>query len=168
MSRKVANVLLGVFVSQVFALAGCGGGGDSGGGTSQPTTTITTPAPSSTFVDKGNGTLYNSTKNLSLLKNANCFGALNWKDAYNKTNVLASGICGLTDGSTAGKWRIPTAAELSIIFSEAKSPYGVYYWSSNSCVAFSSGACYMLYNGGSPDFGYEFDNHYVWPIRSGQ
>jgi hypothetical protein len=64
--------------------------------------------PSDRFVDKGNGTVMDTQTGLVWLKNANCFGLMNWDNATAAANALASGQCGLTDGSTAGQWRLPT------------------------------------------------------------
>lgn len=72
------------------------------------------PAPR--FVDNTNGTITDNLTGLVWLKNANCTetvaginksgGALSW------ANGLASASCGLSDGSTAGQWRMPNAVEL--------------------------------------------------------
>jgi len=37
---------------------------------------------------------------------------VNWYDAENYNSTLASGQAGLTDGSTAGQWRLPSKEEL--------------------------------------------------------
>ncbi|MEO5378516.1 MAG: DUF1566 domain-containing protein [Magnetococcus sp. DMHC-6] len=60
------------------------------------------------FCDNGNGTVTDAATGLVLLKNANCFGLLNWNAAMSAAATLASGACGLTDGSKAGDWRLPT------------------------------------------------------------
>lgn len=59
------------------------------------------------------------------LKNANCTdtvggvakpdGYLNWNDAATWSNGLSSGACGLSDGSHAGDWRVPTIDELKFL-----------------------------------------------------
>ena len=74
------------------------------------------------FTDLGNGTMTDTSTGLAWLKNANCTesaggiaktnGYLNWYDAAAWSNGLASGACGLTDGSQAGDWRVPTINEL--------------------------------------------------------
>ena len=46
------------------------------------------------------------------LKNANCFGGRTWPDALTDAAELNSGECGLTDGSSAGDWHVPTVNEL--------------------------------------------------------
>ena len=48
---------------------------------------------------------------LTWLKNANCFGGQTYSAANQAAAGLADGQCGLTDGSSAGDWRLPTKAE---------------------------------------------------------
>jgi len=60
------------------------------------------------FIDNENGTITDKNTGLIWLKDANCLGIMNWFDATNATANLASGQCGLTDGSVAGDWRLPT------------------------------------------------------------
>ena len=64
------------------------------------------------FRDNGNGTVKDNLTNLIWLKNANCFGGQTWQNALNAANGLASGSCGLSDGSVAGDWRLPNLKEL--------------------------------------------------------
>jgi hypothetical protein len=49
--------------------------------------------------------------NLIWLKNANCDGQKDWNEAETWAANLASGTCGLSDGSSAGDWRLPTKTE---------------------------------------------------------
>jgi hypothetical protein len=63
------------------------------------------------WVDKGNGTIVDTVTGLTWLKKADCIDA-DWADAVAAVNSLASGQCGLTDGSTAGSWRMPNRNEL--------------------------------------------------------
>jgi hypothetical protein len=63
------------------------------------------------FNDLGNGTVQDSTTGLIWLKDANCFGRMFFDAANAAAASLASGQCGLTDGSTAGDWRLPTKEE---------------------------------------------------------
>ena len=66
------------------------------------------------FVDMGDGTVLDNTYSIRWLKNANCeaVGNPNWDEAMARAGVLASGMCGLTDGSVAGTWRLPNRNEL--------------------------------------------------------
>ena len=59
-----------------------------------------------------NGTVKDTVTGLIWLKNANCFGLISWADANIKAGALASGQCGLADGSKPGDWRLPTLDEL--------------------------------------------------------
>lgn len=63
------------------------------------------------FVDCGNGTVTDTVSGLIWLKNAECFGLMSWGGAMTSAKTLASGQCGLTDGSSAGDWRLPTVQE---------------------------------------------------------
>lgn len=64
------------------------------------------------FVDEGDGTVEDTQTDLIWLKDANCFGLMNWSQALVAANTLAHGSCGLTDGSVRGNWRLPTLQEL--------------------------------------------------------
>ena len=69
--------------------------------------------PNPRFTDNVNGTVTDNLTGLIWLKNANCWGApVNWATALAKANGLANGQCSLTDGSTAGQWRLPNVREL--------------------------------------------------------
>jgi len=63
------------------------------------------------FIDNGNGTITDSVTGLIWLKQANCISG-QWSDALTSISTLASGQCGLSDGSTAGNWRMPNRNEL--------------------------------------------------------
>jgi hypothetical protein len=72
--------------------------------------------PSPRFTDNSNGTVTDNLTGLIWLKNANCFGVRTWDQAISDCNGLASGSCGLTDGSMAGDWRLPNRFELDSLF----------------------------------------------------
>jgi hypothetical protein len=63
------------------------------------------------YVDCGNGTVTDTVTGLIWLKNANCFSLKLYSAANQRAAGLAAGQCGLTDGSSAGDWRLPTKAE---------------------------------------------------------
>lgn len=69
------------------------------------------PWPTPRFTDNGDGTVRDNLTGLIWLKQASCFGVLTWVDALTAANTLASGQCGLTDGSVAGDWRLPNVRE---------------------------------------------------------
>jgi hypothetical protein len=74
------------------------------------------------FTDNGDGTVTDKLTGLVWLKNANCYGKRTWVPAVSLSNSLADGKCGLTDGSSAGDWRLPNVKELLSLVD-----YGVYY-----------------------------------------
>jgi len=149
------------------------------------------------FVDCGNGTAQDTQTGLIWLKNANCLpaGGSDWAAANRRAAKLADGTadgtaCGLSDGSKAGMWRLPTIAEWQAIaypFPTACNPalpaasgtgcystgawatgvQSVYYWSSSSDVS-SPDSAWNVYLG--TGYIYNFDKTYtlyVWPVRGG-
>ena len=133
--------------------------------------------PALRFTDNGDGTIRDNLTGLIWLKNANCFGLKTWADALAECRKLADGGCGLTDGSTAGDWRLPTVKELQSLidfgkydpalpnghpFTEVQSSS---YWSSTE-YANDTGYAWHVYT----YFGGVFTNiktayYYVWPVR---
>ena len=89
--------------------AGLGGG--SFGAGDDASLRIGVPATSARFIDNGDGTLADTVTGLTWLKKADCIRQP-WAGAVATVNGLASGQCGLTDGSTAGQWRMPNRTEL--------------------------------------------------------
>jgi len=89
--------------------AGVGGG--SFGAGDDASLELGAPLTASRFIDKGDGTLADTMTGLTWLKKADCIHQP-WAGALNAVNGLASGQCGLTDGSTAGQWRLPNRAEM--------------------------------------------------------
>lgn len=115
--------------------------------------------PTVRYVDNGDGTVTDNLTGLVWLKNAGCLSTAAWAAAINQVNQLASGSCGLTDGSVAGQWRMPNMWELESVVDEsaaspavaAGSPFvsvaNAAYWTSTS---------YYGGEGGSPS---------AWAIR---
>ena len=68
------------------------------------------------FTDLGNGTVRDNETGLIWLKNANCFRWKNLKKATELVDELRSGQCGLSDGSIAGDWRLPSVWEWEDLF----------------------------------------------------
>ncbi len=66
---------------------------------------------SARFIDNGDGTLADTVTGLTWLKKADCINQ-NWSNALATVNGLANGQCGLSDGSTAGQWRLPNRNEM--------------------------------------------------------
>lgn len=63
------------------------------------------------FIDFGEGALYDPTTGFYWLKNANAYGTQELYAARSLPGVLSSGQYGLTDGSVAGQWRLPSSDE---------------------------------------------------------
>ncbi|MBF0495742.1 MAG: caspase family protein [Deltaproteobacteria bacterium] len=131
------------------------------------------------FINNGNGTVTDRKTGLIWLKNANCFGSEKWAASLDSAKTLAGGRCGLTDGSVAGDWRLPSKDELlSLIDTGRKNPalpadhlfFGVQsgsYWSSTTYTYYSDGAWIVdMYDGGVGSYDKAY-NLYVWPVSVG-
>ena len=147
--------------------------------------------PTPRFRDNGDGTVTDNLTGLIWLKNANCFGATTWAGALTDANGLASGSCGLSDGSHAGDWRLPNVRELRSLINRTYSkpalsntagtgqwiegdPFtGVqsyYYWSSTTYASFIDSAwdVDLWYGDAGWFWNSKVDGLYVWPVRGGQ
>jgi hypothetical protein len=137
------------------------------------------------FVDNANGTVKDNLTGLIWLKNTSCFGLVNWTTGLNDSNTLASGACGLTDGSVAGAWRLPNLKELLSLVDyghfnpalPAGHPFsGVTangeFWSSTSDSGNSGGTTLrtLQLSSGTIGSGNKLLLHTrrVWPVRDGQ
>lgn len=150
--------------------------------------------PAQRFTDKGNGTVTDNLTGLIWLQHATCFGTRTWANALSDCAALASGACGLSDGSIAGDWRLPNIKELlslldyafagppvsnaagtgkwsagdaftNIIFAPGN------YWTSSTCAYYSSGLYAWkvdMYHGRTTDENLKTELNYVWPVRGGQ
>jgi|APHig6443717817_1056837.scaffolds.fasta_scaffold33079_3 hypothetical protein len=80
--------------------------------------------------DNGDGTVTDG--NLVWLKDANCFGELDWYAAVEKVKGLSSGSCKLSDKSRAGQWRLPTTTEMVARYADKSGFKSIkeYYWTS--------------------------------------
>jgi len=133
--------------------------------------------PATRFTDKGDGTVRDNLSGLIWLKNANCFGLITWVDARAVSGKLAGGGCGLTDGSAAGDWRLPSVKELQSLidfgnydpalpkghpFTDVQSSA---YWSSTEYANDSSYAWHVYTYFGGVTTNIKSGNYYVWPVR---
>ena len=73
------------------------------------------------YIDCGNGTVTDSETGLIWLKQADCLPDATYVNANRAAALLKDGDCGLTDGSSAGDWRLPTADEWRATLAGAKS-----------------------------------------------
>ncbi|MBF0615038.1 MAG: DUF1566 domain-containing protein [Magnetococcales bacterium] len=136
--------------------------------------------PTPRFTDNLNGTVTDNLTRLVWLKNANCWGMQSWNNALNLSNTLASGSCGLSDGSVAGDWRLANINELitlvdyGLYFPSLPSGHsfsGVqshYYWSSTTYLYNTVNAWFMYLHNGEVFTGNKPNTNYVWPVRGGQ
>jgi hypothetical protein len=150
------------------------------------------------FTNNNDGTVTDNRTCLIWLQDASCAGLAgadgdgkaNWETAKTAASSLASGTCGLTDSSSAGDWRLPTAQELgSLVHYGYSSPAisnatggakwatdgnafsGVQsnnYWSSSITAYSMTDAWYVNLNSGSVDSFFKTSTGYVWPVRGGQ
>jgi hypothetical protein len=84
------------------------------------------PLPSPRFVDHGDGTVTDTMTGLVWLKQADCISG-QWIDALATVNSLASGQCGLSDGSAAGAWRMPNRNELQSLSDRGQTNMAQYF-----------------------------------------
>ena len=141
------------------------------------------------FTDNLDGAVIDNLTGLIWLKDANCFGIRTWDEALSYCNGLADGSCGLTDGSSAGDWRLPNRRELfSLIHIQYFGPAipntrgidqwsegdpfnsvrSALYWSSSTYITSEFSAFYVnMFNATVGQRG-KLDQNYVWPVRGGQ
>jgi hypothetical protein len=134
--------------------------------------------PSPRFTDNNNGTITDNLTGLVWLKNANCFGTRTWAQALNDANTLANNHCGLSDGSTAGQWRLPNVNELESLINDAQpksaswlntqgfsNVQSDWYWSSTTNADDTDYAYFVGMSNGYMDYDDKDSTYYVWPVR---
>lgn len=147
--------------------------------------------PSPRFVDYGNGTVMDYLTGLIWLKDANCAATLGgitktstltWANALTWTNALASGSCGLSDGSVAGSWRLPNVRELQSLLNASQANNAIWlvsqgfsniqtnysYCTATSCANTPASAWFVDMSNGYTYFNSKTMPLYVWPVRGGQ
>jgi hypothetical protein len=104
--------------------------------------------PDPRFTDNQDGTTTDNLTGLVWMRHNFCHHDVTWKEAVELANNLAHGQCNLTDGSSAGDWRLPNIRELeSLVDYGHYAPalplewddyfiyWGAYWWSSTTAVA---------------------------------
>jgi hypothetical protein len=154
---------------------------------SSPSGSFTATPQSYRYTDNGNGSVTDNRSGLIWLKNANCFGRQIWETAMQSAANLASGQCGLSDGSTPGMWRLPTKDEWEAMvdtsyypaisnaagtgkWTEGDAFSGVQaglYWSSTPYASAPDFAWLVHFDYGYVSDGGKTGTIYVWPVRRG-
>lgn len=147
----------------------------------------------SRFLDNGDGTVKDNLTGLIWLKNANCSATLGgvtsagagltWANALTWSNNLATGTCGLSDGSVAGQWRLPNRSELKSLVDLSHSPapalptghpfltvQSLLYWTGSSYAgSTATNAWYVnMSDGNAGNSNKTSVFSYIWPVRAGQ
>ena len=133
------------------------------------------------FVDLNDGTMLDTSSSLRWLKDAGCYGMKNWDTAISSANSLASPSCGLSDGTVAGDWHLPTIDELNtLVAAPAKYRYDTLntagfsnvqayiYWSSSTYTSNAGFALSVDMRTGYMNIDGKTNVDYVWPVRGGQ
>jgi hypothetical protein len=136
------------------------------------------------FIDNQNGTVTDLVSGLIWLKDANCFGTKNWNTAVGAIETLASGECGLTDGSQTGDWRLPEVEELRSLIDDANfgpalpaghpfinvqsDMFSDEYWASTVYIPAPHAAWFVSLHAGSVSASDKGAPRHVWAVRGGQ
>jgi hypothetical protein len=78
------------------------------------------------WIDNGDGTTTDTVTGLIWMQKADAIN-LPWAEALAAVNALHSGQYGLTDGSTAGSWRMPTRNEMQSLADRQQSNHADYF-----------------------------------------
>src|SRR5262245_57590610 len=118
--RLAAIVMMGSLTMFTAHAAAQGRGGPPGSGGAP----FSNPAPPcfdnvNRYVDCGNGTVTDTVTGLIWLRDATCLGTSDFANANGLAAALQEGECGLSDGSRAGDWRLPTEPEWAATINRA-------------------------------------------------
>jgi hypothetical protein len=132
------------------------------------------------FTDNGDGTITDNLTGLIWLKDAGCIGTRSWPQALSAANGLASGSCGLSDGSSAGDWRLPNVNEMRSLIDPSQAgpalpaghPFANVqssdYWSSTTHSTSTTLAWGVHVGVGLMNPFLKTSTPWVWPVRGGQ
>lgn len=120
------------------------------------------------LIDHNDGTISDTVTGLVWLKNANCFGRQDWDTAMRVAAALSSGVCGLSDKSSAGQWRLPSKDQLAVRAGNTagfSNVTGTYYWSHNTHNWYREYAYFVSINNALTLAYYKKHTYFVWPVR---
>ena len=140
--------------------------------------------PEPRFIDNKNGTVTDRLTGLIWLKNTKCFGMMDWEGARLAAKSLKDGDCGpdpaliLSDGSSAGDWRLPTMKELCALIDYSRRnpalppdqlfldfPPG-YHWSATVLDYYPGMAWIVYFESGTTCYeGIKNNAGHIWPVR---
>lgn len=140
--------------------------------------------PEPRFIDNKNGSVTDRLTGLIWLKNTKCFGMMDWKDAQLAAKSLKDGDCGpdpalmLSDGSSAGDWRLPVMGELCTLIDYRKRnpalpdghmfsdfPSG-YFWSATTLNNNPGMAWIVYFESGTTCYDdIKYHAGHIWPVR---
>ena len=133
--------------------------------------------PNPRFTDNLDGTLTDNLTGLIWLKDGGCLGNVPWLGALAAVDRLRDGLCGLSDGSVAGSWRLPNRNELLSLlyegsglpldhpFIKPEEPSG-YYWSSTTYPFIPTTAWIVrIFQDGYQDRSVKIDSNLVIAVR---
>lgn len=154
--------------------------------------------PTPRFRMNGDGTVRDNLTGLVWLQEANCknfflgdnsgFNQRTWIDALQAARLLQDGYCGLSDGSSAGDWRLPNINELkSLIHYGYSNPavsnttgdsrwtegdpflgvQSMFHWTATTPAFNSNAAVGIFLYSGDTDMPAKTEMHYFWPVRNG-
>jgi hypothetical protein len=140
-------------------------------------------SPTPRFIDNSDGTVSDALTGLVWLKDAGCFSPMTWSGGLNAAAQLGNGVCGLSDGSAAGQWRMPNIGELETLIDVSRSNPAVaasrpftniatHYWSSTTYRGMTTSAWVIRFtdgryiNDGSGNVK-EVALNSVWAVKSG-
>jgi hypothetical protein len=116
----------------------------------------------------GNGTITSAATGLIWLQQGNCLPSATWADANRAAAGLKDGDCGLTDGSGAGDWRLPTADEANAaVATFAGATPGALYWTGTGDASSLTLAKRTDLSSGHIDSAAKTLPLGVWPVRGG-